>query len=107
MAMAVGRKRVDLPGLADVPPLQLVHRSDLYRALHDRAVAGGVAVEYGKRLVDVQEIMAGITSRFADGSTASAAILVWHVAKSPSGQTAAVSLRPAPTGAGATFRASF
>jgi len=76
MAMAVGRKRVDLPGLADVPPLQLVHRSDLYRALHDRAVAGGVAIEYGKRLVDVQETATGITARFADGCTASADILV-------------------------------
>jgi hypothetical protein len=43
MAMAVGRKRIDLPGLADVPPLRVVHRSDLYRVLHDRAVAGGVA----------------------------------------------------------------
>lgn len=75
-AMAVGRKRIDLPGLADVPPLQLVHRSDLYRALHDRAAAVGVAIEYGKRLVDAQENPNGITVRFADGSTASAEILV-------------------------------
>jgi 2-polyprenyl-6-methoxyphenol hydroxylase-like FAD-dependent oxidoreductase len=74
--MAVGRKRIDLPGLADVPPLQLVHRSDLYRALHDRAVAGGVAIEYGKRLTDAQETATGITAQFADGSTASADILV-------------------------------
>ena len=76
MSMAVGRKRVDLPGLAEVPPLQLVHRSDLHRALHDRAIAGGVALEYGKRLVDVQETTAGITARFADGSSANADILV-------------------------------
>lgn len=75
-AMAVGRKRIDLPGLADVPPLQLVRRSDLYRALHDRAAAVGVAIEYGKRLVDAQENPNGITVRFADGSTASAEILV-------------------------------
>ena len=76
MAMAVGRKRIELPGLADVPPLQLVHRSDLYRVLHDRAVAGGVAIEYGKRLVDAQDTATGITARFADGSTATADILV-------------------------------
>jgi 2-polyprenyl-6-methoxyphenol hydroxylase-like FAD-dependent oxidoreductase len=76
MAMAVGRKRIELPGLADVPPLQLVHRSDLHRALHDRAVAGGVAIEYGKRLVDARETATGITAQFADGSTASADILV-------------------------------
>jgi len=74
--MAVGRKRIDLPGLADMPPLQLVHRRDLYRVLHDRALAGGVAIEYGKRLVDTQETATGITAGFADGSTASADILV-------------------------------
>jgi 2-polyprenyl-6-methoxyphenol hydroxylase-like FAD-dependent oxidoreductase len=76
MVMAIGRKRIDLPGLADLPPLQVVHRSDLYRALHDRALARGVAVEYGKCLVDAQETGTGITARFADGSTASADILV-------------------------------
>jgi 2-polyprenyl-6-methoxyphenol hydroxylase-like FAD-dependent oxidoreductase len=76
MALAVGRRRVELPGLPDVPPLQLVHRSDLHRALHDRAVAGGVVVEYGKRLVDVRETATGITARFADGSTAGGDILV-------------------------------
>jgi 2-polyprenyl-6-methoxyphenol hydroxylase-like FAD-dependent oxidoreductase len=76
MVMAVGGKCIDLPGLADVPPLQVVHRSALYRALHDRAVAGGVAIEYGKRLVHAQETGTGITARFADGSAASADILV-------------------------------
>lgn len=75
-ALAVGRKRIDLPGLADVSPLQVVHRSALYRALHDRAAAGGVPIEYGKRLVDAQETATGITARFADGSTTSADILV-------------------------------
>ncbi|MEO3924201.1 FAD-dependent monooxygenase [Micromonosporaceae bacterium B7E4] len=75
-AMAVGGKRMELPGLADVPPLQVVHRSDLYRVLHDRAVAAGVTIEYGKRLLDTQESGTGITARFADGSIASADILV-------------------------------
>ena len=74
--MAVGDKRIDLPGLADVPPLRVVHRSDLYRILHDRAVADGVTVEYGKQLVDAHETAAGITARFADGSTAAADILI-------------------------------
>ncbi|MCW2639383.1 MAG: Monooxygenase, FAD-binding [Dactylosporangium sp.] len=74
--MTVGRKHIGLPGLPDTPPLQVVRRSDLYRALHGRAVAGGVAIEYGKRLVDVQETATGITARFADGSTAAADILI-------------------------------
>ncbi|MEV4759238.1 FAD-dependent monooxygenase [Micromonospora sp. NPDC049559] len=74
--MVVGEKRIELPRLADLPPLQVVNRGALYRVLHDRAVAGGVGFEYGKRLVDVSESGTGITARFADGSTASADILV-------------------------------
>ncbi|MFC4019867.1 FAD-dependent monooxygenase [Micromonospora sp. GCM10011542] len=75
-AMAVGRRRMDLPTLADAPPLRVVHRADLHRVLHDRAVAEGIAFEYGRRLVDVHETGTGITAHFTDGSTASADILV-------------------------------
>ncbi|MBC6456562.1 FAD-dependent oxidoreductase [Actinomadura sp. HBU206391] len=71
-----GRKPSELPGLPDLPPLQMVERGDLHRALHDRAVAAGVGFAYGKRLVGVDEGPAGITARFADGSTADADILV-------------------------------
>lgn len=74
--MTVGDKRLDLPGLANVPPLQVVGRSDLYRVLHDRAVAAGVTIEYGKRLVEVQETATGTTATFADGSTAHADVLI-------------------------------
>jgi 2-polyprenyl-6-methoxyphenol hydroxylase-like FAD-dependent oxidoreductase len=76
MNMAVDRKRIDLPGLADVPPLRLVHREDLHTVLHDRAVAAGVPFEYGRRLVDAQETADGVTARFADGSTATADVLI-------------------------------
>lgn len=75
-AMAVGGKRLELPGLAGMPPLRLVHRNHLHRTLHDLAVAGGVAFEYGKRLVDVEETPAGITAMFADGSTATADVVI-------------------------------
>ncbi|WP_406105436.1 FAD-dependent oxidoreductase [Micromonospora globbae] len=75
-AMAVGRKRFDLPGLADVPPLQVVHRAALHRALHDRALAEGVVIEHGRRLVDVRETADSVTARFADGTTATADVLV-------------------------------
>ena len=74
--MRMGEKRVEMPRLADLPPLQVVDRGDLYRVLHDLAVAADVAVEYGKRLVDAEETGSGITARFADGGTASADILV-------------------------------
>ncbi|MFC5926966.1 FAD-dependent oxidoreductase [Micromonospora vulcania] len=75
-AMAVGRRRIDLPTLAGVPPLRVVHRAELHRVLHDRAVAEGVPFAYGKRLVDAQQTDRGVTARFEDGSTATADILI-------------------------------
>ena len=39
--MALGRSRIELPVLPDLPPLQVVHRSDLYRILHDLATRRG------------------------------------------------------------------
>ncbi|MFG2071228.1 FAD-dependent oxidoreductase [Nonomuraea maritima] len=75
--MAVGRKRVDtIPTLPGLPPLQLIWRADLHRALYDHAVAQGVRVEHGKRLVGAEESESGVTARFADGTTATADILV-------------------------------
>ncbi|MFB9235830.1 FAD-dependent oxidoreductase [Plantactinospora siamensis] len=75
-AMAIGRKRIDLPGLADLPPLRVVHRNDLHRALHERAAAAGVRIEHGKRLTAARETGAGVTAEFADGATATADILI-------------------------------
>jgi 2-polyprenyl-6-methoxyphenol hydroxylase-like FAD-dependent oxidoreductase len=71
-----GRKPSRLPGLPDLPPLQVVERGDLHRALRDRAIEAGVRFAYGKRLVGVDEEPAGITARFADGSTAGADVLI-------------------------------
>jgi 2-polyprenyl-6-methoxyphenol hydroxylase-like FAD-dependent oxidoreductase len=74
--MSFGSRRVELPWLPDLPPMQLVRRSDLYRALHDRARAAGIAVEYGKRLTSVDEDVTGITARFADGTSARGDVLI-------------------------------
>ena len=78
MVMADGRgRRIGvIPGLDGLPPGQALWRSDLYRVLHDHAVAQGVRVEYGKRLVAVEDTPTGITAQFADGCTASGDVLV-------------------------------
>lgn len=77
MTMSIAGKSLgELPGLPDLPPLQVVERGDLHHVLHERAVATGVRFEYGKRLVSVEENPAGITARFADGSTATADVLI-------------------------------
>ncbi|MEV1160432.1 FAD-dependent monooxygenase [Micromonospora chokoriensis] len=74
--MAVGRRRIALPTLAGVPPLRVVHRAELHRALHDRAVAEGVTFAYGKRLVDAEQTGDGVTAHFDDGTSATADVLV-------------------------------
>jgi len=62
----------NLPGL----PNLVMWRAELCRVVHDAAVAAGIGVEYGKRLVGVREGRTGITAEFADGSTATADVLV-------------------------------
>ncbi|MET7865593.1 FAD-dependent monooxygenase [Micromonospora taraxaci] len=74
--MAVGRRRIALPTLAGVPPLRVVHRAELHRVLHDRAVAEGVTFAYGKRLVDAEQTGDGVTAHFDDGTSATADVLV-------------------------------
>lgn len=75
-ALAMGRRHVPLPALAGVPPLRVVPRAALHRVLHDRAVAEGVRITHGKRLVGVRETAGGVTATFADGSTATADVLI-------------------------------
>ncbi|WP_280358233.1 FAD-dependent monooxygenase [Nocardia otitidiscaviarum] len=74
--MSVGGRRVAAPSLTDVEPLHLVERSTLHRVLHDNAVAAGVPFEYGRRLTDVEEHADGVTAIFADGTTATADVLI-------------------------------
>ncbi|MGW5574907.1 FAD-dependent monooxygenase [Nocardia thailandica] len=76
MRLAVGGREHVLPVLPDQPPLQVVDRGELHRALHDHAVAAGVPFDYGKRLTGVDEHADGITAHFADGTTATADVLV-------------------------------
>ncbi|MBF4999285.1 FAD-dependent monooxygenase [Nocardia sp. BSTN01] len=74
--MSLGHKDIELPTAAGLEPLHAIDRSDLHQVLHDHAVDAGVAVEYSKRLVGVEEHRDGVTARFADGSTATADIIV-------------------------------
>lgn len=77
MVMAMGRKRLgEMPSLPGLTPLQMMRRADLHRVLHDRALDQGIQITHGKRLVNAEETASGITARFADGSSASADILI-------------------------------
>ena len=76
MADGRGRELVAFSGLRGLEPSQAVWRADLYRALHDRTAAAGIAIEHGRRLVAVDDEADGITARFAGGATATADVLV-------------------------------
>lgn len=53
-----------------------LRRSDLYRALRDEATRRGIRVEHGRRLVEATSTAHGVTATFADGSEATADLLV-------------------------------
>jgi FAD-dependent urate hydroxylase len=63
----------DLPGL---PTSHTFARADLYQVLVDQAVARGVEIEYGKRLVGLDNLPEGVVAHFADGSSATADVLI-------------------------------
>ncbi len=76
-AMSIGGRNLgELPHLSALPPLQVIGRGDLHRVLRERAVAAGVRFAYGKRLVGADDGPDGVTARFADGSTATADVLI-------------------------------
>ncbi|MFI6587198.1 FAD-dependent monooxygenase [Embleya sp. NPDC050493] len=71
-----GRRLGTAAGLSDLPPTRTVRRADLHRVLHEHAIARDIRIEHGKRLVDAHRTPAGVTAEFADGTTASADILI-------------------------------
>jgi 2-polyprenyl-6-methoxyphenol hydroxylase-like FAD-dependent oxidoreductase len=54
----------------------VVKRASLSRALNDAALRAGVPIAFGKRLVALEQDGAGVTVRFADGSTATGDVLI-------------------------------
>ncbi|WP_026424065.1 FAD-dependent oxidoreductase [Actinokineospora inagensis] len=71
-----GRAVFAMPGLPGLPPSRTMWRPDLYRVLNAHAAETGVRVEYGKRIVDVRETPDDVTAVFADGTTATADVLI-------------------------------
>ena len=58
------------------PTGRFIWRADLYRALYDEMANRGIRVEHGKKLVSTREDADGVTARFADGTEASADLLI-------------------------------
>lgn len=62
--------------LPDGTTSQTLKRADLYRVLNEEALARGVRVEHGKRLLDARDTGDGVRAVFADGSEAVGDVLI-------------------------------
>jgi FAD-dependent urate hydroxylase len=71
-----GRRLAEFGTPPGLPAMQFVWRSELYRALYDEAAARGIRIEHGKRLEGLTDDGDAVTARFADGTHASADILI-------------------------------
>jgi len=71
-----GRPLAEFGNPPGIRPMQFVWRDELYRVLHDEAARRGVRTEHGKRLVRAEETADGVTAYFADGTRATADILI-------------------------------
>jgi len=71
-----GKRMGAVTGLPGLPPSRALWRADLARVLRDRALDEGIRIEYGKRLTGAVPAAGGVTAQFADGSTASADVLI-------------------------------
>jgi 2-polyprenyl-6-methoxyphenol hydroxylase-like FAD-dependent oxidoreductase len=76
MADSSGRRLGEFAALSGLPPSLAVWRSDLQRALHERALTAGIEVVFGRRVVGADESDGAISARFADGGTATGDLLV-------------------------------
>jgi 2-polyprenyl-6-methoxyphenol hydroxylase-like FAD-dependent oxidoreductase len=66
----------EMPTPQGLGPRQLVDRGALHRILRERAERAGVRIEYAKKVIRVDERPDGVTAHFADGTNASADVLI-------------------------------
>lgn len=72
-----GKRLATFGGTDPAEPIgQFVWRGELYQGLNEEAARRGIRTEYGRRLVRVSETADAVTAHFADGSDATADILI-------------------------------
>ncbi|MYT33051.1 FAD-dependent monooxygenase [Streptomyces sp. SID8354] len=76
MADGAGNHLTRFDGFPELPATMTMPRDRLFRALTDHAVAKGIPFAYGKRLVGAEETPDGVTAHFADGTSATADLLI-------------------------------
>jgi 2-polyprenyl-6-methoxyphenol hydroxylase-like FAD-dependent oxidoreductase len=63
-------------GLPELPASLLLRRDRLYRALLDETLRRGITVEFGKRLVSIEDSADKVVAHFDDGSSAVGEVVV-------------------------------
>ncbi|WP_369360460.1 FAD-dependent monooxygenase [Streptomyces sp. cg2] len=76
MADGAGNHLTRFDGFPELPATMTMPRDRLFRALTDHALAEGIPFTYGKRLVGAEETADGVTAHFADGTSATADLLI-------------------------------
>jgi 2-polyprenyl-6-methoxyphenol hydroxylase-like FAD-dependent oxidoreductase len=76
MADGSGKRWFEFSGLPHLPASRVMSRSELSRALGDEAAAQEIPIEYGKRLIGVDEAASGVVAHFSDGSAATGDVLI-------------------------------
>ncbi|CAO5242322.1 FAD-dependent monooxygenase [Frankia sp. AgKG'84/4] len=71
----LGRTRTGIE-LPDGATSQTITRSELYRGMQEAAAARSIEVEYGHRLVSVEETASGIRARFGNGREVEGDVLI-------------------------------
>lgn len=71
----LGESRISQSAPGDTTS-RTIKRSDLYRVLREEAIARGIRVEHGKRLVGAQDTGDGVRAQFADGSEVAGDVLI-------------------------------
>jgi FAD-dependent urate hydroxylase len=73
---STGRRIAEFPTPPGLPVMRFVWRPELYRAFYDETTTRGIPIEHGKRLVGIDNTPDAVTAHFADGTNATADILI-------------------------------
>jgi 2-polyprenyl-6-methoxyphenol hydroxylase-like FAD-dependent oxidoreductase len=73
---STGRRIAEFPSPPGLPVMQFVWRPELYRAFYDETTGRGIPIEHGKRLVNIDNTPDKVAAHFADGTSATADILI-------------------------------
>lgn len=71
-----GKRLAEFGGNGETPVFHGVWRSELYRELYDETARRGIRIEHGKRLVRAEDDGTCVTAHFADGTSATADVLI-------------------------------